>query len=79
MQAASGAGVDATSKPSFFERTGKNAAQRSSMQMDICVQNITLYAGQVESSETDLPFLIVLCRLADQEEDPSSLTEEPCP
>eukprot|EP00960_Hanusia_phi_P032304 749795-Hanusia_phi.AAC.11 len=45
-QAASVAGVDG-SKPSFFERTGKNAAQRSSMQMDICVQNITLYAGQV--------------------------------
>lgn len=31
----------------FFERTGKHAVQRASMQMDILVEGITLYAGQV--------------------------------
>jgi hypothetical protein len=34
-------------KNTFFERTGKNAVQRASMQMDVYVEGITLYAGQV--------------------------------
>lgn len=37
-------------KNTFFERTGKMAAQRSSMNMDICIQGITLYAGDAGSA-----------------------------
>jgi hypothetical protein len=34
-------------KVEFFQRTGKNAAARSNNNMDIVVEGITLYAGQV--------------------------------
>ena len=34
-------------KQAFFERTGKNAAARKNMNMDISVTDITLYAGEV--------------------------------
>jgi hypothetical protein len=37
-------------KPAFFERTGKNAAARKSMNMDISVTDIQLWAGQVGGS-----------------------------
>jgi len=37
----------ALGKQDFFERTGKNAAARKNMNMDINVRDITLYAGQV--------------------------------
>lgn len=37
----------AADKQDFFERTGKNAAARKNMNMDIKVGDITLYAGQV--------------------------------
>lgn len=37
-------------KPAFFERTGKNAAARKNMNMDISVTDIQLWAGQVGGS-----------------------------
>ena len=39
----------AAGKQTFFERTGKNAAARKNMNMDISVTDITLYAGDAGS------------------------------
>ena len=40
-----------TDVPAFFERTGKNAAARKTMNMDISVTDIQLWAGQVGGSQ----------------------------
>jgi hypothetical protein len=51
-------------KNSFFERTGKNAVQRASMQMDVYLEGITLYAGQV-LPESPVIFILALFRFDD--------------